>query len=181
MNTDPRGYSYPVLEEAKFIKDKILLNHEVTKIERLENKKYKVYTNVKSFIAKHVLVTFSSGVLQSKRITFIPELPAWKTEALSMVPMSHYCKFFLRFKNTFWDTNQEYIIVADNERGSFQHWQTFELKTLFPGKHILLATLTGESCKKKHLLSDAVLTEEIFAVLKGMYPHATKPIGNFFW
>ena len=156
-----------------------MLNHEVTKIERLKNKKYKVHTKDRNFIAKHILVTFSSGVLQSKRITFIPELPAWKTEALSMVPMSHYCKYFFQFNNTFWDTNSEYIVVTGNRPGFFQIWQPFEIKTLYPGKHLLLATLTGETCKEKHSLSDEDLIEEIFGVLKGIYPEATKPKGKF--
>ncbi|XP_065655685.1 uncharacterized protein LOC100215158 [Hydra vulgaris] len=175
INADPRGYSFPVLEEAKFIKDKILLKHEVTKIEQLANKKYTVYTTKGTFSAKHVLVTFSTGVLLSKKITFIPELPLWKTEALSMVPMNHYCKIFLQFKNAFWDTKPEYIVVTGNDRGYFQHWQTFDFKTLYPGKNILLATLTGETCKKYHLISDVEVVDEIYAVLKGMYAQATKP------
>ena len=55
-----------------------------------------VTTTSGTFTAKHAIVTFSPGVLTSRRVTFEPELPDWKVEALSYVPMGDYCRFFFR-------------------------------------------------------------------------------------
>ena len=64
------------------------------------------------------------------------------------------------------------------------HWQNYNHE-LYPGKNILLATLTGDICYEKHLYTDAEVKKEIAKVLKKVFPGATEPIGKneviLFW
>ena len=85
--TGPRGFEYPIIQESKPVKNKILLNTEVKKISQMSKEKYIVtIKDGTQYTAKHVLVTFSTGVIISGNVEFEPKLPNWKLEALSMAP-----------------------------------------------------------------------------------------------
>lgn len=60
----------------------------------------------KRFCAKHAIVTFSIGVLQSKRgkDMFHPSLPLWKSKAIDQLKMIHLLKVFIKFQYPFWET-----------------------------------------------------------------------------
>ena len=177
MITDPRGYEFIIQGEAKEFRNKIRFNHEVKSIERRPDGIYRVTTSSwERFYAKHVLVTFSTGVLLSDEINFKPPLPTWKQQALSMAPMGHYCKIFMKFPGAFWD-NKGYILLANKLRGRYVHYQNYKQRALFPNSNILLLTMTGESCHESHHLSDAEITQEIMATLRRVYPFATHPTG----
>ena len=117
MVTDPRGYNFPVFQEIKPFHEKIHLNTEVQSIVKTDNNHYIVTTNKGTYKAKHVIVTFSSGVLLAEKIRFQPPLPSWKMEALRYVPMGHYCKYFFKFPYQFWEDGVTYIILANHKRG----------------------------------------------------------------
>ena len=173
---DPRGYIYPLLEEIKPFRNKILLQNNVKEIRRVANKKYEVFTsNGTKYIAKHVLVTFSSGVLQSDYVKFNPKLPAWKIEALNMVPMNHYCKIFFLFKKKFWD-NAGYVMFATKFNGEYLHWQNFEIPGLYSGKPVLQVVLVGDLCYENHFYTDNEIKTEVTKILKKVYVNATAPI-----
>ena len=160
------------------------MNNEVATVKRLGKDKYEVTTsNGTKYHSKHVLITFSSGVLLSGNVNFLPKLPAWKMESLNMVPMSHYCKIFLRFDKQFWD-NFRYMMIATKFKGHYMHWQNYNHE-LYPGKNILVATLTGDICYENHLYTDAEIKKEIAKVLKKVFPGATESIGKneviLFW
>ena len=177
MVADPRGYEYIIQEEAKEFSNKIRFHHEVKSIERRPDGIYRVtMSSWNRFYARHVLVTFSTGVLLSDEINFKPSLPIWKRQALSMVPMGHYCKIFMKFPKAFWD-NKGYILLANRLRGRYMHYQNYKQTALFPDANILLLTMTGESCHESHHLSDAEITQEIMATLRRVYPFATYPTG----
>ena len=131
-----------------------------------------------TYDSKFVLVTVSTGVLQANTIKFTPPLPTWKSQAVSMFPMCHYCKIFFRFSNVFWDKEKAYIMIMPTATESyFIHWQNLDIEGLFVGRKMLLATLTGEMCKESHYYSDARIIDEAYEVLKKVYPNATRPIG----
>ena len=103
--TDPRGYNYPITREIEPFREKFILNTEVKTVRKTIDDKYIVNTSKGSYTAKHVVVSFSSGVLLAKKVQFQPDLPTWKTEALKYVPMGHYCKYFFKFPYQFWEKN----------------------------------------------------------------------------
>ena len=175
--TDPRGYEFIIQEEAKGFRNKIRFHHEVKSIERRPDSIYRVTTSSwERFYARHVLVTFSTGVLLSDEINFKPSLPIWKQQALLMVPMGHHCKIFMMFPRAFWD-NKGYILLANKLRGRYMHYQNYKHTALFPNSNILLLTMTGQSCHDSHHLSDAEITQEIMVTLRRVYPFATYPTG----
>jgi len=132
-----------------------------------------------TYKSKFVLVTVSTGVLQANTIKFTPPLPDWKTQAVSMFPMGHYCKIFLKFSDVFWDKDKDYIMILPTQRkGYFVPWQNFDQEGLFPGSKILLATLTGEVCMESlSHYSDSAIIDQAFDVLKKVYQNATRPTG----
>lgn len=67
----------------------------MTKIDTSDNKVTVSTKEGKQFTGKHVIVTASVGVLKSGLIEFSPELPKWKTEALSNFEMAEFNKVFV--------------------------------------------------------------------------------------
>ena len=174
--TDPRGYLYGVRQDMQSYQQKFLLNKEVTKIQKNPNNTYFVYVKDGTrYSAKHVLVSFSSGVLNAGTVKFEPELPNWKREALAMVPMCHYCKIFLKFDKQFWD-NSTYFMLATKFRGKYMHWHN--LANIY-NESMLLATLTGHICKESHMYTDEEIKTQVYEVLRKVYKNATKPQGRY--
>ena len=172
---DKRGYLYPVLQETKSFHSKIQLCTPVNRVERTSDGKFIITTaQGNQHRAKFVLVTVSNGVLQTNGITFSPALPPWKVNAISLIPIGHYCKIFFRFCKKFWPTNRGYILLASQFRGSYVHWQNLDKPGLFEGKKILLLTLTGQMCKKSHYMTDEQIIKEAVSVLKQAYPNARR-------
>ena len=166
--TDERGYPFIVNGIAREFRHQIKLNTVVTEID-YSNDMVRVYTDWgEIYTADHVLVTFSSGVFNNNLVKYMPPLPRWKTDALALVPMSHYCKEFLKFPENFWDDNN-YILWATQVRGDKVHWQNLDRKTLFPGLNVLVSTVTEEICLKQQLLSDKVVVNEIMEKLEKVY------------
>ena len=176
--TDSRGYEFIILEEAKQFQQKIKLNQEVMKIERKSNMFRIVTSTWKSYFAKHVLVTFSSGVLQSNDIQFIPPLAVWKREALSLVPMCHYCKIYMNFPNSFWESSG-YILLGAKHKRQYMHYQNYKMPGLFPDRNILVATITGDFCYQSQRLNDTEVTNQIMSTLRKVYGDVPYPTGPY--
>ena len=177
--TDPRGYIYPLLQEIKPFREKFILNTEVNSVTKTNNNKYLVNTNRGTYKAQHVIVSFSSGVLLAEKVKFQPKLPTWKMDALKMVPMGHYCKYFFKFPYQFWE-NTTVIILANERRGHYIHWQNLNQKHFHPGSNILVATLTGETCRLKDVVDDETVVREAMEVIRKQkdYSDAPNPIGE---
>jgi len=173
--SDPRGYNYPLLQEIKPFRKKIVLKTEVKSVIQQGENKYLVTTNKGVYKAKHVITTFSSGVLLAEKVQFKPKLPSWKMEALQYVPMGHYCKYFFKFPYQFWEEGVSYILLATKTRGHYVHWQNMNQAHFYPGSNILLATLTGETCKEKEALDDATIIEEAMKVIRIQKDYKSAP------
>ena len=103
--TDKRGYPYIPRRMARRFRHKIRLNTIVTKIDYSKEKVEVSTEGGEAYTTDYVLVTFSSGVFINSIVNFVPTLPSWKTDAIAMIPMGHYCKVFLKFPQKFWDDN----------------------------------------------------------------------------
>lgn len=66
------------------------------------------------FYGKRVVVTVSTGVLQSGTLSFMPPLPSWKTEAIKKLPMGLLNKVIMQFKrDIFKDTPKNSWVLWD--------------------------------------------------------------------
>ena len=175
--TDRRGYKYIVEKLATdFNNNKIHLNTTVTKI-HYSDKNVKVETaNGMTYTGDYAFVTFSTGVLLSESVKFLPALPKWKMDAAELLPMSLYTKIFLKFPTKFWDS-KNYILVASKNRGHYVHWQNFKL---FANESILIGTVTGFESLRVEKLTDKQVIDEAMTVLKKVYgPSIPEPSGKF--
>ena len=131
-----------------------------------------------TYFAKKILVTVSTGVLQSKLINFVPKLPSWKIAALSMTPMCHYCKIFLQFESVFWDNSKGYMMITNPTlKDYYVHWQNMNKDGLFPGSNTLMVSLTGDLCEESYNYNSSEIMEQAYQVLKKVFPSATRPKG----
>ena len=119
-------------------------------------------------------MTVSSGVLINNLIDFTPPLPSWKKDTINLMPMTHYCKFFLKFTRRFWD-GTNYIFFAQKVRGDRVHWQNFDQPTLLKGQHILMLTLTEDLCLRADKMNDKDVIKEAMESLKKVYGQSIPP------
>ena len=163
--TDRRGFKYIVERLAADFKDKIHLNTTVTKI-HYSNKSVTVKTaNGLTYTGDYAFITFSTGVLLSGTVKFIPPLPKWKMEAAELLPMCQYTKIFLKFPRRFWDSNN-FVLVASENRGYYVHWQNFGR---YVNESILIGTVTGFESIRVEKLTDKQVIDEAMTVLKKVY------------
>ena len=180
--TDRRGYGHIPRTIARKFRDRVRLNTVVTKTDYSSYNIIKVSTESgEIYTADYVLVTFSSGVLINNQVVqFNPTLPSWKTNALNLVPVGYYCKIFMKFPRKFWDNNNYILLPRKRIQGDYVLWQNFEKETLFSGKNILQATLTGNDCLWTETLSDWEVIKEVMVKLEKVYgPNIPYPTGEY--
>ena len=132
-----------------------------------------------TYFAKKILLTVSTGVLQSKLINFVPKLPKWKIAALTLTPMCHYCKIFLQFDSVFWDNDKGYMMIVNpKSKDYYVIWQNMNIDGLFPGSKTLLATLVGDICEESYKYDKNEIIDQAYQVLKKVFPNATRPTGE---
>lgn len=69
-------------------------------------------------------------------------------------------------------------MVANEDRGHYVHFMNLDRPGLFPDKKMLLATVTDRESLRVEKLNDQQVKDEVFAILKKVYPSATAPTGN---
>lgn len=81
------------------------------------NKKVLVKCNDGSwYVANHVIVTFSLGVLKQKaEMMFNPKLPPTQSEAISCLGFGPMTKIFLQYKTNFWNEEEGIQFVYRNQ------------------------------------------------------------------
>jgi lysine-specific histone demethylase 1B len=147
---------------ANQVKDSILLNTIVSKIDYSQPTIQITDSNNNSYNADKVIITVAIPILKSADIQFIPALPNEKTTAFSKIGMDAGMKVFLKFSNKFFDQN---IIggpicaaYADDSIGKAQN------------DHVLLAFVMGEQAEYLTSLgSDTSITTALLQELDTMY------------
>lgn len=180
-----RGYKYIFLQETREIfgqdlKDKRLrlgttvktIDWSAINSKGSGQKDIVVTTDKGKFSARHVVSTFSVGVLQHQDVKFSPRLPDWKKEAIFTFAMATYQKVFLLFERQFWGP-EEYVMYADpDERGRYTVWQNINADGFFPQNttnNVIMVTAVDSFAKRNEQLSDDEIKGEAFAVLQEMY------------
>ena len=147
---------------ANQVKDSILLNTIVSKIDYSQPTIQITDSNNNLYNADKVIITVAIPILKSADIQFVPALPNEKTTAFSKIGMDAGMKVFLKFSNKFFDQN---IIggpicaaYADDSIGKAQN------------DHVLLAFVMGEQAEYLTSLgSDTSITTALLQELDTMY------------
>ncbi|XP_015767260.1 PREDICTED: polyamine oxidase-like isoform X4 [Acropora digitifera] len=162
---------------SKFAR-KIVLNQTVTRIKYSDESVEVTTAEGIVYAAEYALCTFSTAVLGSKMVTFDPDLPDWKKEAIFRLRMVHYTKIFLKFPTKFWDDAEFILHVSKQRTGHFPHFQDLDRPGFFNGSKMLLATVTGDVALRIEAQDDSQTLDEVMQVLRNMYgdgiPSATE-------
>jgi lysine-specific histone demethylase 1B len=147
---------------ASQVKDQILVNTIITKIDYSQSEIILTDSNNNTFNANKVIITVPISILKSGDIQFIPALPIEKTSAFSKIGMDAGMKVFLKFSNRFFDQNiiggAVCAAYADDSIGKAQN------------DNILLAFIMGEQAEYLTSLgSDAAITSALIQELDIMY------------
>ncbi|KAJ6834499.1 polyamine oxidase-like [Iris pallida] len=184
---DRRGYESVVYHVAhQFLKTdkngtivdpRLLLNKVVRKISQSRSGVEVTTEDGSVYKADYVMVSVSIGVLQTKLIDFVPNLPNWKIMALYQFDMAVYTKIFLKFPHRFWPLGKgtKFFLYASERRGYYPVWQHFEDE--YPGAAVLMVTVTDEESRRIEQQSDSETKAEVMEVLRSMFgknvPEAT--------
>ena len=149
-------------EIASQVKDQILINTIITKIDYSQSEIKLTDSNNNTFNANKVIVTVPISILKSGDIQFIPALPIEKTTAFSKIGMDAGMKVFLKFSNRFFDQNiiggEICAAYADDSIGKTQN------------DYILLAFIMGNQAEYLTSLgSDVAITAALLQELDLMY------------
>ena len=147
---------------ANQVKDYILLNTVVSKIDYSQSTILITDSNNNTFNADKVIITVPIPILKSADIQFTPALPDEKTAAFAKIGMDAGMKVFLKFSNKFFDQNiiggSVCAAYADDSIGKAQN------------DNILLAFIMGEQAEYLTSLgSDAAITTVLIQELDIMY------------
>jgi lysine-specific histone demethylase 1B len=147
---------------ANQVKDYILLNTVVSKIDYSQSTILITDRNNNTFNADKVIITVPIPILKSADIQFTPALPDEKTAAFAKIGMDAGMKVFLKFSNKFFDQNiiggSVCAAYADDSIGKAQN------------DNILLAFIMGEQAEYLTSLgSDAAITSALIQELDIMY------------
>jgi len=177
---DQRGFNTFIVGEAyTFLTPndtRLWLNTTVTNIS-YSDKGVTVHNEDGSCIdAKYAVCTFSVGVLQQDVVTFEPDLPMWKQQAIAEFQMGTYTKIFLQFSETFWDPNTQFFLYASpTTRGYYPVWQSLTAPGFLPDSGIFFVTVVEQQSYRIEKMSDEQVLTEVLAVLQQMYPNITIP------
>lgn len=147
---------------ASQVKNKILLNTVVTKIDYSQSMIQLTDNNKNTYIADKVIITVPISILKSADIQFIPTLPIEKVSAFSKIGMDAGMKVFLKFSHKFYDQNviggSICAAYADDSIGKAQN------------DNVLLAFIMGEQAEYlTSLENDTAITNVLLQELDTMY------------
>lgn len=180
FSVDQRGFkAWLKGEAAKFLEandTRLLLNTVVTDIKYSDVGVTITNEDGSCVEADYALSTVSLGVLQNDVITFVPQLPEWKSSGIATFSMGTYTKIFFQFNETFWPTDKQFFLYADpTTRGYYTVWQSLSTESFLPGSNIIFVTLVDEQSYRVEAQDDEVTKAEAMSVLRQMFPDIDVP------
>jgi monoamine oxidase len=139
---------------------------QVVKEIRWDQSPIEVITQKAEFIADHVVVTLPLGVLQSKSVRFIPELPRNKQNAIAKLGMGVLNKCYLRFPEVFWSVNVDWLEYVSEKPGEWTEWVSFNHVANMP---ILLGFNAADRGREIEAWSDTQIVASAMEVLRKIY------------
>lgn len=141
---------------------------EPVRIINHDDKGVLVVTDVGEAQFDAVIVTLPLGVLKRDSVTFDPEMPARKRQAINKLGMGTLDKLYLRFDNSFWDMNATWIATPENglPQGQFNQWLNLAKYLDAP---IIMAFNGGPPALDLARLSDAQISRIAAMALRSAY------------
>ena len=172
--TDTRGFKGIINYLIKNFTSKIKTNKVIRQIEYNASGIVVRTSNGEIYTAKYGLCTFSTGVLASNLVRFIPELPEWKIEAISRIPLAYYTNIYVKFPRVFWEEN-EFIYNAGSVDETFPLVLNLNKKGIHEGSNLLLFTALEENSLRIEKQTDNETKAEVMKTLEKMYPNISIP------
>ena len=174
--TDPRGYSSVVDCIAEGLpKDSIRLGHTVNSISYNDDCVCASVTKSdgreRTMCGTYGVATFSVGVLKDfvNKSLFDPQLSAGKLNFIHSISMAYHLKIFVSFPKAFWNTNKQFIVRSDAQRGRYPLIQPLNLLPNNPIANIILMTVTEDEAVRISNQDKSTTTMEIMGVLRRIY------------
>ena len=129
-----------------------------------------VETSAGSFQAERVIVCLPLGILKRGEITFSPELSTQKLGAIGRISMGVLDKFFLKFPNSFWQTQSDRVGYLGNVGARFglepAEYYTLDGMLDVP---IIFGFSAGAAARAQERLDDATMVARIMATFRKVY------------
>ncbi len=123
-------------------------------------------TSSETFEANYVIVTVPLGILQSKSLSFSPDLPAEKAAAIKRLKMGNVNKFLLLWDNAFWNTDLQYIGYTAETKGKFNYYLNVRK---FTNANALMTFAFGDYATLTESMSDSQVVDEIMQHLRTIH------------
>ncbi|GER51255.1 lysine-specific histone demethylase 1 homolog 3 [Striga asiatica] len=116
-----------------------------------------------------VLCTVPLGVLKSRSIRFVPELPQRKLDAIKRLGFGVLNKVGLLFPHVFWGTDLDTFGHLSHHSGSRGEYFLFYSYATVAGGPLLIALVAGEAAYKFENEDPTVSVRKVLGILKGIY------------
>ncbi len=126
----------------------------------------RVVTQKTEFLADHVVVTVPLGVLQSGKVRFSPPLPQDKQNAIAKLGMGVLNKCYLRFSDSFWPADVDWLSYISEKPGEWVDWVSFKPPINQP---ILLGFNAANRGREIEAWSDQDIVASAMQTLRTLY------------
>lgn len=137
------------------------------KVINYQQKKIKIITNNGDYSADKLLITLPLGVLKTKQVTFIPELPKIKQDAIDIIGMGLFDVIGLKFTKTFWP-NQASSMYIFNSTEAITCNVFFNLQPVF-NQPILFGYVGGSTACALEALTDQQVLDKTMQTLSNAF------------
>lgn len=162
----PGGYDQ-LFDGASTVLD-IRLGHVVKRVDVDEDSVHLSDSKGRGASFDAVILTVPLGVLKRGDITFSPQLPRRKLDAIGRLGMGTLDKVYLRYEDVFWDKDVTWIATPENglPKGQFNQWLN-----LYPytGQPVIMAFNGAQPALDLARFSDAKVVKRAHQTLTGAY------------
>ncbi|MEZ7812911.1 MAG: NAD(P)/FAD-dependent oxidoreductase [Paracoccaceae bacterium] len=146
----------------------IRFNHEVKRLDLLEEGVSISLTEDNVIFGSHAIVTVPLGVLKRSKIEFFPPLELSRRRAIASLEMGLLNKIWLRFDKIFWPRDVDWMQWLSDEDGLWAEWMNFAPYSEVP---ILLGFNAGKIAARIENMSDIETVESAMRALREMFGH----------
>ncbi|XP_034104606.1 spermine oxidase-like [Drosophila albomicans] len=165
------------MNEHGLLQGCIDLNSRVLKIDwdRIDGTIQITCENKNQYLADHVVITASLGVLKKNPRLFFPNLPLAKRKAINFMGFGHVCKIFAEFEEPFWKddwTGFNAMWCADDLNQPQLEWLS-DIYSIQPYAHqprVLLGWAAGPNTEIIESIDSKLLTLGIMLMLRKFLP-----------
>lgn len=91
--------------------------------------KVTITTNQSVYTADRTIITLPLGVLKAGTVSFLPQLPEKKRQAIAALEMGVLNKCYLRFPKVFWPSEFDWLEYIPSNKGRWVEWVSFARPT----------------------------------------------------